>query len=205
MRIVNFVAGLEAWNGMSNTARQFVSEEQADGHDSIITNKLVDITKGVDVVRTHGGWLPLIWIATWKAKMVGARLEMRPAGSYSPIYLKLQSPWKKRLVKPVERFCLRQADVILASCDTEKGWISAYEPRVKSINISDLKRFFKLDTPTICPDYNNLAQKSNHILYLGRRHPLKGVEYLEEAVKQLTIHNPQLELKIVSDAFGDGN
>lgn len=203
MRIINFVAGLEEWNGMANTARQFVNEEKTQGHDSVVTNRLSDIVNGVDVVRTHGGWLPVVWKAVWKAKKVCARIEMRPAGSYSPVYLKYQSPVKKQLVKPIERWCLRQADVILASCDTEKGWISAYEPRVKSINISDLKRFFKLDTPTICPDYNNLAQKSNHILYLGRRHPLKGVEYLEEAVKQLTIHNPQLELKIVSDAFGD--
>ena len=38
-----------------------------------------------------------------------------------------------------------------------------------------------------------------HLLYLGRRHPLKGVRYLEEAVKDLA----GIELKIVSDARGD--
>ncbi len=38
-----------------------------------------------------------------------------------------------------------------------------------------------------------------HVLYLGRRHPLKGVEYLEKAVANL----PNVELRIVSNAFGE--
>ena len=75
-----------------------------------------------------------------------------------------------------------------------------------------------------------------HLLYLGRRHPLKGVEYLEAAVAELnegsrsreskmnsgignfsnveglSVHcststlnfdSKQIELKIVSDAFGE--
>ena len=52
--------------------------------------------------------------------------------------------------------------------------------------------------------------KSNsqlNLLYLGRRHPLKGVEYLERAVKELNhgIHGTHgnVELKIVSTAFGE--
>ena len=66
-----------------------------------------------------------------------------------------------------------------------------------------------------------------HVLYLGRRHPLKGVEYLERAVKELVVsrqslvvsekdltkskletsnikpENRNIELKTVSNAFGD--
>ena len=46
-----------------------------------------------------------------------------------------------------------------------------------------------------------------NLLYLGRRHPLKGVEYLERAVKELNhgIHGTHgnVELKIVSTAFGE--
>ena len=47
---------------------------------------------------------------------------------------------------------------------------------------------------------------SLHLLYLGRRHLLKGVEYLEEAVSRLTSSKSPVprspQLKIVSDAFG---
>ena len=51
-----------------------------------------------------------------------------------------------------------------------------------------------------------------HVLYLGRRHPLKGVKYLEEAVRQtknlcasasLREAKPSMELKVVSNAFGE--
>ena len=44
-----------------------------------------------------------------------------------------------------------------------------------------------------------------HLLYLGRRHPLKGIEYLEKAVAEL---NPKFarfktELRIVSSVFDE--
>ena len=46
-----------------------------------------------------------------------------------------------------------------------------------------------------------------NLLYLGRRHPLKGVEFLEAAVSELHSSNPPLPtpplLKIVSNAFGE--
>ena len=38
-----------------------------------------------------------------------------------------------------------------------------------------------------------------HLLYLGRRHPLKGLEFLEEAVKEVE----GCELRVVSNAFGE--
>ena len=51
------------------------------------------------------------------------------------------------------------------------------------------------------------------MLYLGRRHPLKGVEYLESAVAEIVsgcrssaVERPKsspVELRIVSDAFGE--
>ena len=47
-----------------------------------------------------------------------------------------------------------------------------------------------------------------HLLYLGRRHPLKGVEYLERAVREISIGSTRstrlnIELRIVSDAKGE--
>ncbi len=38
-----------------------------------------------------------------------------------------------------------------------------------------------------------------HLLYLGRRHPLKGLEFLEAAVREVE----GCELRIVSNAFGE--
>ena len=58
---------------------------------------------------------------------------------------------------------------------------------------------------------NSKLQTSNsklNLLYLGRRHPLKGVEFLERAVYEISTRSTRstrlnLELRIVSNAFGE--
>ena len=54
------------------------------------------------------------------------------------------------------------------------------------------------------------ANRNLHLLYLGRRHPLKGVEFLERAVTELNHHctptpmtYASFSLRIVSNAFGE--
>lgn len=206
MKIVHIVAGLEENNGMANTAREFAAEETARGDEAIVTNDLAAISQTTDEVCIHGAWLPLLWKAAKRAKAAGAKLVIRPAGSYDPVRLAYHS-WKKRLVSAFERRMLRRADVLLATCAAEAEWIKAYEPMVKAVEITDLKRFFKLEhfgkTGQTCFPKN----RPLHLLYLGRRHPLKGVEYLEAAVAELSSSTPPLAtpplLKIASNAFGD--
>lgn len=207
MKIVHYCAGLEKWNGMANTARQFVAEERARGDDSQLTDDIGAITGSVDQVVIHGAWLPVLWKVARRAKGIDAKLVIRPSGSYDPVRLAYHG-WKKRFVAPFEHRMLRKADVLLATCEAEVEWIRAYEPKVKSIELTDLKRFFKLtNLNSVTPV--NLAQKCIHILYLGRRHPLKGLEYLETAVKQIqeatcSICSTRIiELNIVSNAFSE--
>ena len=151
-------------------------------------------------------------------------------GSLSPLYLRHQSPFKKWLVGPIERWCLRRCSKIVATCEAETEWIRAYEPRVKSIEVTDIKRFFNLNPVNPV----NPVKKDLHLLYLGRRHPLKGLSYLETALatyynkwssapsslspttacadnpssnpsrKAATYYNKcPIEFRVVSDAFGD--
>ena len=203
MKILHFCAGLEPWNGMANTARQFVDEELARGEDSRLTNDPADIREGVNVVMIHGAWLPVLWKVAKRAKAVGAKLIIRPAGSYDPVRLAYHG-WKKWLATPFEHRMLRRADVLLATCEAEEEWIKAYEPKVKAIEITDLKRFFNLKNDKIGQTHF-IISRPIHLLYLGRRHPLKGVEYLEAAVRQIenTSASPRLCAKIISNAFGD--
>lgn len=197
MNIVHFCAGLEEWNGMANTARQFVDEERVKGDDSHLTNDISAITDAVDQVVIHGAWLPVLWKVAKRAKRIGAKLIIRPAGSYDPVRLAYHG-WKKRLVAPYEHRMLRRADVLLATCNAEADWIKSYEPKVKSIGITDLKRFFNLNPVNPV----NPVKKDLHLLYLGRRHPLKGLEFLEDALTQLIDIVPY-EFRVVSNAFGD--
>ncbi len=176
MRIVHFVADLSPWNGMANTARQFVAEETARGDSSLVTSTLDAVISGVDRLHIHGAWLPVLWRAAACAKAVGAELVIRPAGSYDPVRLAFHG-WKKRLAAPFEHAMLRRADILQATCDAEAGWIAAYEPRVAGrIVQTDLRRFFDLSRAVPAPS------GVRRILYLGRRHPLKGLDVLEGAL-----------------------
>ena len=197
MRIIHFCGGLEYWNGMANTARQFVAEELARGDDSGLTNYPAEIKKGVDVIMIHGAWLPVLWKVAKRAKAVGAKLYIRPAGSYDPVR-RAYHGWKKRLVSFFEHRMLRRADVVLATCKAEVEWIREYEPNVRNIEITNLKRFFNLTQNEKTCQAEVVISKPIHLLYLGRKHPLKGIEYLEQAVKGL----PDIDLRIVSDAKG---
>ncbi len=198
MKVIHFCAGLQFWNGMANTARQFVKEELARGDDSNLTNHLDQISAGVDVVMIHGAWLPVLWRVAKRAKSVGAKLYIRPAGSYDPVR-RAYHEWKKKLVSFFEHRMIRRADVLLATCKAEVEWIREYEPRVQKIEITNLKRFFNLPKSDKTSQAHFIISKPVHLLYLGRKHPLKGIEFLEQAVAGL----PDVELRIVSDAKGE--
>lgn len=210
MKILHFCAGLQFWNGMANTARQFVREEVAQGHESVVTDCPKGVVPGVDVVYIHGAWLPVLWKVAKRAKSVGAKLIIRPAGSYDPVRLGYHS-WKKRLVAYFERRMLRRADVLLATCEDEAGWIKDYVgTRCPKVEVTDLKRFFDLSKQVSYPQKSGIS--AIHVLYLGRMHPLKGVKYLELAVADLNYYcmsrvsgcnSGCVDLKIVSGAKGD--
>ena len=199
-KIIHFCAGLEQWNGMANTALQFVAEERAKGYDSQLTNNIASITGDVDQVVIHGAWLPILWKVAKRAKAIGAKLIIRPAGSYDPVR-RAYHGWKKRLVAPFEHRMLRRADAILATCDAEVEWIKSYEPRVKSIELTDLKRFFKLTNLNPVNPVNPV-KNTLHLLYLGRNHPLKGVEFLKKAVEELKSVRRNIDLRLESSVFG---
>ena len=194
---------------------KLLAKEQGDAE----VVDLNDVDRGkvaaADEVWVHGMWLPKEWLACWHTLKAGKKLVRMTHGSLSPIYLTRQSPWKKRLVSPIERYFLRNADKVVATCNAEVEWIRSYEPRVRSIEIVDLKRFFNLNPVNPV----NPVKKDLHLLYLGRRHPLKGLSSLESAVRQIWENRSDLfsqkgnpspspssvccELRVVSSAFGE--
>lgn len=227
MKILHICAGWQKWNGAAIIARMIMDEQRREGHEvSFATWANVRDLRAADEVWIHCGWLPCLWWAALWAK----KARWMPEACYDPVRLKF-SAWKKRLTGPFERWALRRCEKIVATCEAEKEWIKAYlGKRCPEIEETDVKRFFKLAVSGqrlavggfgfqvsgsgLGGNGNNKEQGARNqklnLLYLGRRHPLKGVEYLEEAVRQFNSDISSVSsvysvvnLKIVSNAFGE--
>ena len=216
MKFLHICAGWEQWNGAANIARMIMDEQVRAGH-AVTSRTWASIRKlrAADEVWIHCSWMPCLW---WAA-LWGKKFRWMPECSYDPVR-RAYHGWKKWLVGPIERFFLQRAYRIVATCEAEKGWIEAYlGKRCPPIEVTDIKRFFNLtqagkQVRPIFPHGNANPDSSPiphhpslHLLYLGRRHPLKGVDYLETAVAELNSSTPPLTtpplLKIVSNAFGE--
>ena len=193
MTILHICAGWQPWNGAANIARLVAKEQEETGNAvTLATWATTRQLRSADEVLIHCGWLPCLW---WAA-LWGRNVHWMPEACYDPVRLRFHG-WKKWLVGPIERFCLRRCQVLVATCEAEKGWIQAYlGKRCPPIEMTDIRRFFKLPTAQV----ESLPKdRPIHLLYMGRRHPLKGLEFLEEAINGI----PKVELRIVSNAFGD--
>lgn len=193
MKIVHVSDGWEPWNGAANIARKIAEEQTASGHDVIFRRWAGPMElRGADEVWIHCGWKPCLW---WAA-LWGRNVKWMPEACYDPVRLSFHG-WKKWLVGPIERFCLRRCAALVACCEGESEWIKGYLgetcPRVE---ITDVKRFFKLGNKRERRKAGPLR-----VLFLGRDHPLKGVKYLMRAVSELGVENP-IQLRTVSNHFG---
>ena len=264
MKTLHIVPELNAANGVYVVAR-LLAREGGDAEVVGLDEGLRRIGEAdVDEVWVHGMWLPKEWAACRRVLKAGKRLVRMTHGSLSPVYLKRQSPFKKWLVGPIECWALRRCAKIVATCGAEEEWIREYlGKRCPEIVVEDVKRFFDFSRKerigrveergnfisrvervegdesvfNIEAQRHRGAEKDElYLLYLGRRHPLKGVEFLEAAVAELNagsrsreskldsgignfsnveglsahcststsnFDSRQIELKIVSDAFGE--
>ena len=177
-----------------------------------------------DEVWVHGMWLPREWGSCRMALKAGAKLVRMTHGSLSPIYLERQSKWKKRFVTPLERHYFAKCDRIVVTGDWEEEWCRAWGLKgpFETVDLKGLFDFSRVE------HVERVEKGELHLLYLGRRHPLKGVEYLEKAVAELNSNpvnpvqnsstrstcstypknsalssSPRLCVRLVSNAYGE--
>lgn len=197
MRILHIVPCVDEANGVYQVARMLAKKQSADGHESTVvvardfTSFPLALIAGLGPISAyaeiwiHGMWLPREWRACLKALRSRAaigvpRLIRMTHGSLSPVYLERQGKWKKRLVAPIERWLFSKTDRVVVTGVWEEEWCRKWGLK-NEYEVVDLKQFFKLRSRSEV--YG--GTRPLHVLYLGRRHPLKGVEYLEKAVAKL--------------------
>lgn len=233
MKILHVVPGLnEVGNGMAVVARLLAEEQRQAGHEVevIETRQFLaapsSLIASCGEVWVHSMWLPMTMKACWKVirgqslvvsrqsvvasrQGAGVRLVRMTHGCLSPIYLEQQGKWKKRLAAVFERWLFSKASRVVVTCEAEREWCEQWGVK-GPFEITDLKRFFK---GTVDSRQSPVVSDGRplHVLYLGRRHPLKGVQYLERAVTELTQsfdHSEHsnirpIDLRIVSNHFGE--
>ncbi|MBR4653624.1 MAG: glycosyltransferase [Kiritimatiellae bacterium] len=157
---------------------------------------------GFDEVWVHGLWLPRLWkacVECIRARRRGhgsPRLVRMVHGALSPVYLECSGKWKKRMAAPVERLLFRACDRVAVSGPWEEEWCRRWGVEGPFETV-DIKRFFRL--PESAPPFLPPSDRPMHLLYLGRNHPLKGLDILKAAVADM----PDCELRVEHSAFGE--
>jgi len=92
------------------------------------------LIKEADVVHVLSNWTFPVWHACRLALKNNKKLVMTPHGCLSPERL-AHSKWKKKLVGILDRYYLRHADVIHATCETEAKDINEFMSLAGSIGL----------------------------------------------------------------------
>ena len=243
MKILHIVPGLsEGGNGIA-VATKSIAREQSKSGDEVEAVETRDFVHSnirtfehYSEVWVHSMWLPMTLQACWKVLQLkranlhsttttsnfdsSPRLVRMTHANLDPVRLGYHG-WKKRLVAPIERWLFKHTDRVVVTCEAEKKWCQEWGLR-NEFEVLDLKKFFDLG---VDGSRSRTKGGSLHVLYLGRRHPLKGVEFLERAVAKLNgeavsrplqkkegsspvrsgqeTASPLINLRIVSDHFGE--
>ena len=227
VKILHLMAWLGETSGVANVARRFarVQSERGDEvrllapvfkwnpayFDFAFAVRAGRQARDVDEVWVHCSWTFPVWFGAWIAKRFGKRLVVVPEASFDPRRLHNASDWKKRLVAPLDRWVLRQADEVLALCPDEMGWVRAFEPTAR-IRLARVPTFYA-NVPVQNVEVETLrrTERPLHVLFLGRAaDPLKGVRFLKEAISGPSGSSPlfiksgleRVSLRIASDVVG---
>ena len=195
-RILHLVPGADNLaNGMA-VAAKLIAASQGVGVATVMDVDAVDAGAicAADEVWVHSMWLPKIRRVCRMVLEEKKVLVRMPHGALDPVRVRYHG-WKKCWFKWSERALFRRAARVVVTCPAEEKWVRDYVGRIQGVEVVDLRKFFPV-APMVAREKSAAGL---HLLYMGRRHPLKGIEYLEAAVLGLK----GCELRVVSDAFGE--
>ncbi len=132
-----------------------------------------------DVYHSNGLWMHVNHLTAKKARKAGRPLVITPHGMLFPDALH-RSAWKKHILRKLWfDKDIRCADAIHVTCEKERQAVElfGYKGRIELI-----------PNPLVIPDYiedivrDKKPQEGKVLGFLGRLHPVKGIEYLIDAL-----------------------
>ncbi len=127
-----------------------------------------------DVIHNHGLWMMPNVYSGAAAKRSGTPLIVSPRGTFSPVALARSKRIKKTFWWLKQRAAVEQAKVLHATCEQEYHDIRAFGLKQPVAIIPN-----GVDVPDLAPVASGARQKT--LLFLGRIHPIKGLEELLDA------------------------
>lgn len=196
MKILHVIPGMnEPTNGIANAAKRIAAEQEKLGHEvkCVETREFVSSStsnlnlSSYDVAFVHSMWLPMTIRAVWIVKRQGVKLVRMPHGCMDP--KKVTYHWWKKLAAFVlwERKALKAADVTYVTCDAEARWMKPWVGRIVNVPLGvDFGEEGR-------EDRSRSTAEELRVLFIGRMHPLKGLDVLLEAVRT----RPEVELTVI--------
>ncbi|HEX4199628.1 MAG TPA: glycosyltransferase [Caulobacteraceae bacterium] len=152
-----------------------------------------------DVVHSHSLWMMPNVYPAWAAARTGALLVVSPRGTLSPVALR-RSPRRKSLFwRLLQGPAVRRAALLHATSEQEYRDLRAFNLGQPVAIIPN-----GVDLPAPAPPRKPGGGR-RRLLYLGRLHPIKGLDALLEAWAPLAQRHPEWELRLVGpdeDGYG---
>ncbi len=169
------------------------------GYSPDLKRLLEEQIQTFDIVHIHSLWLYPGWIASRLARRFGIPYLIRPAGSLEPVALQHKSLPKRLYYQLIEKKIINSAARIHAVSDQEAHNIEPFQFTPPSVVVPNgilPDRFDQPPSRTEARSLLGLPKDVPLLLYLGRLHPIKGMEFLAELVQKLTPLHPDLHLAI---------
>lgn len=146
----------------------------------------------VDIVHNHAMWMAQgLYGLSMRRRRKARALVTSPRGSLAP-YAMRHSRWRKSLMWPLQYRVLAGSDLLHATADHELEDIRRMGFRQPVALISN-----GVDLPAQLPvREKRMFGAARTLLYLGRLHPLKGLDELLDAWARLSSNHPDWQLAI---------
>ncbi len=151
---------------------------------------LVRKAQVVDVVHNHSLWSMVNMAAGWVVPGRRAKLVTSPRGTLSA-YALGRSRRMKQLLWPLQRRALARADMLHATSEVELQEIRAHGFTAPVVVLPN-----GIDLPAFPPNHGTRQAEFRTLLYLGRIHPIKGLDRLLQAWVQVQAKHPQWRLLV---------